>query len=101
MKTNKVSVEKFQNWLKNSYQKNGKGRFKSWESYGYYLEQAVVDLCINPNQFFAITSAGVMKSVLKALDRSGKFKTRNNKLQSDIKSGFKAYIKFLQAQPSF
>lgn len=96
----KLRVEKFTNWLKNSYTKDNGERFKSWVNYGYYIEQAVLDLCVNPDQFASINKAGIVKSILNALDRSGKFQSRPVKIQSDIKSGFKAYIKFLEANPS-
>jgi hypothetical protein len=87
------SLERFSNWLKNHYKVNGKN-FKSYVTYSYYMQLAVTDLRIKQDQFFSINKPGLLKAILRSLRNSGLFKSRDTKLQRDIISSFKAYIKF-------
>ncbi|MGB3948452.1 MAG: hypothetical protein WBM13_10740 [Bacteroidia bacterium] len=97
MKTSNLfnqNLEKFSNWLKNHYIKANGQKFKSSKQYSYYMQLACADLSFNRDQFAGINQAGVLKVILKSLKNSGLFKSRTSKLQSDIISGFNAYITF-------
>jgi hypothetical protein len=84
-------------WLNTSYfYKVGDNlkKFKSGLPYASYMQMAIIDLGINPADFFNYSQPGLLKAFLNKLQTARMFSNRDPKLQSDITSAFKAYIKY-------
>lgn len=106
MKNLKIKVSEllkgFVNWLIKSYHytvgtKNPKSvKFKKGSAVNYtmYMTLAIEDLGIRPTDFFNYSQPGLLKAFLKRLQEATTFTNRDLKLQSDIISAFKAYIKY-------
>jgi hypothetical protein len=84
-------------WLNKSYfYKVGDNlkKFKSGLPYANYMELAISDLGIRPEDFKMYSKPGLLKSFAIRLESSAQFLRREAKVQSDILSAFKAYIKY-------
>tara|TARA_R110001592_G_scaffold88299_11_gene260079 strand:+ start:8424 stop:8747 length:324 start_codon:yes stop_codon:yes gene_type:complete len=87
-------------WLNRSYfYKVGDNlkKFKSGLSYANYMEMAILDLGIKPQDFVEYSQPGLLKSFATKLESSAQFLRREAKIQSDILSAFNAYIKYIAA----
>lgn len=84
-------------WLNSSYfYKVGDNlkKFKSGLPYANYMELAISDLGMNPQDFKTYSKPGLLKSFLKSLRETSVFQQRDLKIQSDILSAFNAYISY-------
>lgn len=93
---NKRLFKGFVNWLNKSYYyKVGEQmkKFKSGRSYGEYLGMAMDDLGIHSGTF-SNSKPGILKAMKNSLEKTSSFLQRDVKIQSDIMSAFKAYIKY-------
>lgn len=84
-------------WLNSSYfYKVGDNlkKFKSGLPYANYMEMAILDLGIKPQEFSQYSKPGLLKAFASRLETSNQFLRREAKIQSDILSAFSAYIKY-------
>jgi|GEM_PF-5001953 len=84
-------------WLNTSYfYKVGDKlkKFKSGLPYASYMELAISDLGIRPEDFKMYSKPGLLKAFASKLELSSQFIRREAKIQSDILSAFNAYIKY-------
>ena len=101
MKNSNNSIQKilkgYVKWLNRSYfYKVGDNlkKFKSGLPYANYMEMAISDLGIKPQEFGKYSKSGLLKSFASRLESSAQFLRREAKVQSDILSAFNAYIKY-------
>lgn len=94
---NKQLFKGFVNWLNKSYYyKVGSitRKFRSGHSYGEYMGMAIQDLGMRPEDFKSNSRPGILKAMMSSLENTASFLQRDVKIQSDITSAFKAYIKY-------
>lgn len=101
MKNSNNTIQKilkgYVKWLNRSYfYKVGYNlkKFKSGLPYANYMELAISDLGIRPEDFKKYSKPGLLKSFASRLESSTQFLRREAKVQSDILSAFNAYIKY-------
>ena len=93
-------LKRFAQWLNKSYfyiVGDKLIKFKSGMSYAKYMELAISDLGISPEDFKTYSKPGLLKSFASRLESSTQFLRREAKVQSDILSAFNAYIKYSTA----
>lgn len=94
------NLNEFAVWLNSKYEYVLKGsirKFKSGKMYEKYILWGLSDLGIRINDFLAHSTPGLVKAYISALSTSKVFARRTDRRQAEIISGFKAYIKFLNA----
>lgn len=81
----------FENWLKaNDY--------VSWKSYLSFMKQIESTLLIK--EFEKITSTSLLRKLLIDVENNRAFQSRSESDKSNILSGFRAYIKYVEERKS-
>ena len=77
----------FENWLKAN-------NYVSWKTYLSFMRQIESTLLVKG--FENITSTSMLKKLLIDLENNRGFKSRSESDKSNILSGFRAYIKYIE-----
>jgi hypothetical protein len=77
----------FENWLKSN-------NYVSWKSYLSFMRQIENTLLVK--ELESISSTSILKKLLLDLEGNRAFQARSESDKSNILSGFRAYIKFIE-----
>jgi hypothetical protein len=105
MKSLNYTIQKiltgYENWLDEIYyyqQGDLTIKFVSGNSYSSFLTKAIADLRMNPHVFKHYSRPDLVSSLESKIVNSTTFEKRSLKMQTNIISAFRAYIKYVQTK---
>jgi hypothetical protein len=105
MKSLNYTIQKiltgYENWLDEIYyyqQGDLTIKFVSSNSYSSFMAKAIFDLNINPHDFKYYSRPDLISSLESRIMKSASFEKRSSKMQTNIVSAFRAYIKYIQSK---
>jgi hypothetical protein len=105
MKSLNYTIQKilagYEKWLDEIYyyqQGDLNIKFVSTNSYSSFMTKAISDLNINPHDFKYYSRPDLISSLESRIMKSTSFEKRSSKMQTNIVSAFRAYIKYIQSK---